>query len=231
MQMRHAKKRKLKPTYTIKTCLAELETIQVDYKKARKGFRDQFRKTMEMTQRMIVRLQKNGKLYARFKRAVLEERSQNGERDSNRKFNLSLEVVVKATGAVSREARKIAWKRARALDYLRDAGVEVAETARAIKVRGGLEKIISEAMRKKRGGDPNLGAVAQKVVDSVIARATNDREVSVPVWIKLSDRDEIAEQSIGTRFTLTGLRVGQPGGDLRIAAVKVTSEDDEDWTD
>ena len=229
--MRKAKKRKVKPNYTIKSCLAELEAIQVNYKKAHKGFRDQFRKTMEMTQRMIVRLQKNGKLQARFKRAVLEERRQNGEPDSNRKFNLSLEVVAKATGAVSRDARKIAWKRARALDYLRDAGVEVSETARAIKVRGGLEKIISEATRKKREGDPNLGATAQKVIDSVISRATNDKDISVPVWIKLSDRDEIAEQSIGTRFTLTGLRVGQPGGDLKIAAVKVTSQDDEDWSD
>jgi hypothetical protein len=230
--MRNSKRRKLKPGYTIKTCLTELEAIKDNYKKAQKGFRSQFRNTMEMTQRMIVRLQTNGKLEARFKRAVLDERKKNGERHSNTKFNLSLEVVAKATGAFSREGRKVAWKRARALDYLREIGVEVSDTARAIKDKGGLEKIVAEAIRAKsidRRG-PVSSASPKPAINGSIDSRVNDREVSVPVWMKLSDRDEIAEQSIGSRFILTALRVGQAGGDLKIAGVKMASGDTEDWS-
>jgi hypothetical protein len=235
IHMRNVKKRTLKATFTIKTCLSELEAIQANYKKAHKGYRDQFRSTMQMTQRMIVRLQQNGKLQARFVRAVLKERRENGDRTSDRKVNLSLEVVAKATGAISREARQIAWKRARVLDYFREIGVEVAKTAQTIKKKGGVEKILAEATRKKEqaGLDPDGGCLesSDKAEGIRTSRSTNDQDISVPVWMKMSDRDEIADLSIGTRYILNALRVGQPGGDLKIVSVRVASGDDADSTD
>jgi hypothetical protein len=185
--MRKPKKYKLKPSYTIKTCLAEMETIKVNYKKVQKGARDEFRKTMELTQRLIFRFLDNEKLQAKFKRAVLDERKLNGDRHSNSKFNLSLEVVAKATGALSRKARKIASKRAKALDCLRKAGVGPADTARTIKSKGGLDKILAEAANLKptfrRGRKP--ATAAENANGKSPPVGANDKEVPVPIWMKL----------------------------------------------
>jgi hypothetical protein len=231
--MAKRKKSKLGVGFTLKTYLSEMEAIKANYQKARRSHREQFRITMEMTQRMIVRFEKREKLRKQFRRAVLSERRENGRRASDTKFNLSLEVAAKTTGAISYKARKIASKQAQALDYLREIEVPVSKTALTIKEKGGIDKILAEATRKKRGdGGLDKRQNGQKGSGDIRSnRTSNDQEIAVPIWIKMSDRDQIAGRVIGTRFMLTALRVSQPGGDLKISAVDVADGDhNDDWS-
>jgi len=59
---------------------------------------------------------------------------------------ITLEVIAYVIGATSQHARDLAWKRARALDYLHDVKeVPVDKIAKAIKEAGGIEALVNEA--------------------------------------------------------------------------------------
>jgi hypothetical protein len=55
----------------------------------------------------------------------------------------------------------------------------------------------------------------------------NNHEVLVPVWMKLSDRDEITNCQIGSRVSLSGIVVAQKKANLKIVRVKVPQDEDE----
>ena len=59
----------------------------------------------------------------------------------------------------------------------------------------------------------------------------NDREVCMPIWMKLSERDRILESKIGARWTLSCVRVNEDDGDLKLSAAMSINNAAEDWAD
>jgi hypothetical protein len=135
--------KKPKPNYTIKTFMEELDESGRKLKKSSTGHRALLRDTLQTAQRIIVKFLDNKTLQKQFVRAVKKGRKKSGP------LNWSLEVVAKATGASSRKARKLASKRAGALEFLRDRAVPVKDTAATLK-KEGLEKLYSEWCKKKK---------------------------------------------------------------------------------
>jgi|tagenome__1003787_1003787.scaffolds.fasta_scaffold20989007_4 hypothetical protein len=233
--MKKRKEGKLEAKYTVKACLSELGQIRAVYKKSLQGHKDEFRNTMQLTQGVIFRLRKNHTLRNDFKRSVLAERKKKGNA-SKSKFLLSLEAVAMATGATSRNSRQIASKRAKALDYLRTTGVKVADTARTIKSKGGVEKILAEIKQEQGAGEDNsfdrslTNDKETKILDrsptkdketKILDRSlTNDKETKILVWMRMSDSDEIQEQRAGTEYTLSAICIRQKGCALKITKIK-----------
>jgi len=223
-----------KSNFTAKTCIAELDQLRVGYRKSLRGFRSHLYEMLGQVQRIIIRLRRNEKLRSEFVRAVMKDKQQkSGPGPSKRrKFSLSTEVVCMATGAYTRSTRKVAWKRGRVLNHLRKAGVSVEKTATAIKSRGGIEKIFRETVREDR---PNLNkakgphghqvsvGMHKAPVETARQIGSNNREVIVKVWMLLSDRDEIGELPIGSRVTMSAIRVGQKEADFKVSQI--------DWPD
>jgi hypothetical protein len=108
------------------------------------GHRGEFRNMMQRTQSVICQLLRNGKLQRDFVRAVQAKRGNEGKKTNSGKFDLSLEVAARATGQ-----RKLASKRARVLDYLRETGVKVADTGKTIEAKG-MEALYAESIEARR---------------------------------------------------------------------------------
>jgi hypothetical protein len=119
--MKKARKSKVK-TYTIAECNAELGEIRKNYKAVERGLRHELRMSLQRTQRVLRRLRLSEKLKNAYQRSVLDKRN-NKCQGKEGAFDLSLEVVVQATGAASRIARQKASKQARVLDYLHELNV------------------------------------------------------------------------------------------------------------
>jgi hypothetical protein len=234
-------KKRPKSNFTAKTLFVELDQIKSDFKNSQRSFRAALYQTLERAQRLIFRLRANEKLEREFISKVKRANKSGNPWKSPRDFNLTTEVMAMATGATSRGARKLAWKRGRVLDYLREKKVKVEKTAHALKSRGGLEKIFRAGVEKRHAGsDPELFAsTARKIRNSTTkprvagsgpaaAHMSNNHEVLVPVWMKLSDRDEIADSQIGSKVSLSGMVVGQKQANLRICQVKFSRYDEDE---
>jgi hypothetical protein len=153
------RKRRNSNCSTTDTLFAELDQIKSDFKRSYRTFRAALYNTLERAQSMIFRLLANETLERAFIRKLKRlSKSAKGARKNQSDFNLSTEVMAMATGATSRAARKLAWKRGRVLDYLRHKKVKVEKTARALKSRGGIEKIFPTRSRRKEGQTSRSGS-------------------------------------------------------------------------
>ena len=256
--------KKGKPLYTAMMIFAELDQLRKAHKKAWRGYRYQLYSRMQSTQKLIVKLERNDRLRRDFVKQ-LKPKKQKGVQTDRSQFRLSLEVAALAIGAKSREPRQQAWKHAEVLDYFRKKGIDVTRTASTIKAKGGIEEILKEIARERAKAETAGGKTLTKVVRGKISEAarrgepdweadeehveradaakhgrislgTNDKEIKVSVWMRMSDRDEMEAERVGTKFKLFGLRVGQKGGDLKITkikkitAIKPTADvSDDDW--
>jgi len=199
-------------TVTIQTFLDELEQSGRNLKKSSKGHRALLRDTLQTAQRIIVKFAKNETLRKQFVRA-LEKEAKNGRREAA-SSNWSLEVVAKATGASSRQTRKLASKRAGVLEFLRERNVPVKKTAITIR-KEGLEKLYSEWCKKKK-------------------QRKADEKVKVPFWMKPADRDQLLSQKEGAKLTVLVSRVSKSDGDLHVKGVMLAhslGDDVDDWED
>jgi hypothetical protein len=195
---------------TIQTFLDELEQSGRKLKKSSKGHRALLRDTLQTAQRIIVKLSKNETLRKQFVRA-LGKGAKNGRKEAG-PFNWSLEVVAKATGASSRQTRKLASKRAGVLEFLRERNVPVKKTAATIK-KEGLEKLYSEWCKKKK-------------------QRQTDGRVMVPFWMKPSDRGQLLSQKEGAKLTVLVSRVSERDGDFHVKGVMLADslgDDVDDW--
>jgi hypothetical protein len=207
-------------TVTIQTFLDELEQSGRKLKKSSKGHRALLRDTLQTAQRIIVKFSKNETLRKQFIRA-LEKEAKNGRKEAG-PSNWSLEVVAKATGASSRQTRKLASKRAGVLEFLRERDVPVKKTAATIK-KEGLEKLYAEWCKKKKqrqraaAGNPP---------------STPDGRVMVALWMKPSDRDQLLDQKEGAKLTVLVSRVSESDGDFHVKGVVLVDnlgDDADDW--
>jgi hypothetical protein len=192
---------------TIQTFLDELEQSGRKLKKSSKGHRAVLRATLQTAQRIIVKFSKNETLRKQFVRA-LEKEAKNDHKKACHS-NWSLEVVAKATGASSRQTRKLASKRAGVLEFLRERDVPVKKTAATIK-KEGLEKLYAEWCKKKK---QRQGAAASN------PPSTPDGMVMVALWMKPSERDQLLGQKEGAKLTVLVSRVSESDGDFHVKAV------------
>jgi hypothetical protein len=151
---------------------------------------------------------------------------------------LSLEVTARATGASTRAARKLASKRAGVLDSLRESGVEAKNTAAVLKKKG-IEKLYSEWCKKQKERESSPQAKdARPPASPANGRITtlvghNDKQVVLPVWMKLSDRDQLLEPKCGAMLTVLVSRVREDEGDIQIRRIVSGNRLDggSDWED
>ena len=109
-----------KATITIETFLEKLEQSGRKLSKSSKGHRALLRDTLQTAQRIIVKFLESETLQKQFVRAVKK-----GEKNGRKKagpVNMPLEVVAKATHALSRQARQQASKRAGSLELSASMG-------------------------------------------------------------------------------------------------------------
>jgi hypothetical protein len=230
--------KEIKQSYTVKSLFSELEMMKSRYAKKCRSFREEIYKTMESSQRLIDILKRDSRLQEEFIKRVARNLTKGGIKREGA-INLSTEVVALATGATSRAARQKAWKRGRVLDYLRHHDVSISKTAAKIKALGGIEKILSKCSEEKQSNELNAKKYNSRSSSSnQISRVNNNREISVTVWMRLSDRDEIAELPVGAKVKLSALRVGQKGGDLKITRIKgskvagpTDADSDDEWSE
>jgi len=93
------------------------------------------------------------------------------------------------------------------------------------KVGLGVRRSLGASAKKKASGKSE--ATAPPIT-------SNDKDVIVPVWMRLSDRDEIFDSQIGARVKMSGLVVGQKRGNVKITGIKIRPDDDsgiskEEW--
>jgi hypothetical protein len=173
---------------------------------------------LETAQRIIVKFLKNEALQKQFVHALKKE-TKKGRKEAS-SSNWSLEVVAKATGASSREARKLASKRAGVLEFLRERKVPVKKTAATIK-KEGLEKLYSEWCKKKK-----KMAAANKPPSSP------DGKVMLTFWVEPSDRDLLLDQKQGAKLTVLVSRVSESDGDFQVKGVMLVDslgDEADDW--
>ena len=228
-----------KSSYTAKTCIAELEQIGVNFKKVTKGYRTELRNTLQRAALVLDRLHKNQTMKKDFRNIVMKERKKNALRN-DKHFNLALEVVAKATGAVGRANRQIASKRALIIDYLRDLQTPVKKTAETIKTMGGVGKVYQKRLKEqekaekaeeaRKVGEVRTAGKADTYNNERLNQGrdksrSNDRNILTPILIALSDRDRILETEIGTKVVITGTVISSGS----IKATSVILGEDEDW--
>jgi hypothetical protein len=220
---------------TVKAVFKQLKIIRKAYRQKHRGYREQIYATLQSAQQLIVDLEKNKLEHSIFLKTIQDKKS----KFSTEKISLSTEVVALAFGATSRRARKNAWKRGQALDYLRKKGISVPKTAIILKKWGGVEKVAKLAHKRLL---TKIEAVKKEAVKDKGQKQrdgkSNDAEIKVTVRMKLSARDEIEEQPVGSIVNLTARRMGQKGADLKIIKMKLAKdlhvdeaddEDDSDW--
>lgn len=210
-----------KATVTIGNVLEELEQSGRKLRKSNKGHRALLRDTLETAQRIIVKLLDSETLQKQFVRAVKKEKK---GRKKLGPFNWSLEVVAKATGASSPNARKLASKRSGVLEFLRERKVPVKDTAATLK-KEGLEKLYSEWCKKKK--ERQMPAAASQ------PPSTPDGKVMLLLWMERSDREHLMNQKIGVKLTVLVSRVSESDGDFNVKRVMVVDglgeEEADDW--
>jgi hypothetical protein len=170
---------KINSNYTVDTCFAELDQIRTSFKKANKGFRAEKYSMLERSQRIIARLLRNDNLRNNFIGRIRKKQTAKSKKLSTEKFDLSLEVAVKASG----QSRKLAQKYARSLDYLRELNILVDDTIKVIKAKGGIEATYKEYRKyqaeKSRGivGDSTAPKSLQKPkAKAPTGRSGNDKK-------------------------------------------------------
>ncbi|MHC2274932.1 hypothetical protein ACVME8_001543 [Bradyrhizobium diazoefficiens] len=145
--------------------------------------------------------------------------------------NVVREVLVYAmSGEKSVKKRKLAWKRARAVEYLHKAGTALSDLDEEIVRRGGIEKLVREASKNQP-----LRAVKQAPSIDVVKRPmqaalekhrdrlplSNDQRTLLLLSIDMSDLDQLRERAPGTQAKLTVTRLGTSRALAEVKRVRI----------
>jgi hypothetical protein len=221
-----------KTKFTINHYLDELDEAGRRFKKTEKGHRDQLYSSMQSAQHFIAECRESRALQSQFIRAVQQEKKEGRKR--LKPFNLSLEAMARAMGASSRAARKLASKPAGVLELLHERGVDVRDTAATVK-KEGLEKLYAKWCKRKKAAKAGAeeGSDGQNPSPPVVDNRANhnDKEVVIPLWMRLSERVQLLDQKPGAMLTVLVSRVSEDDGDLKVRRVIVVNNlaDADDW--
>lgn len=129
-----------------------------------------------------------------------------------KRANIVIEVIAYATCS----KRKVASKRARAVEYLHAKGVAIEKLEREIERKGGIEAIAREAAqkepRRKRSSTPArkhdvVAAGSTPTSKGAPALPRNDTKTKVTLEIQVSDLDFIRDLKPGQRIRLAASRL------------------------
>lgn len=210
------------PNNTIKSFMAELDQSGRKLRKSSTGHRALLRDTLQTAQRIIVKFLDNEALQKQFVRAVKKGEKKGGKKSEP--FHWTLEVVAKAMGASSRNARKLASKRAGVLEYLRERNVPAKDTAATLK-KEGLERLYSKWCKEKK---------EREALAASQSPSPPDGKVMLPLWMTPSDRDELLNQKVGVALTVLISRVSEIEGNIQVKRVMVVDglgEEADEWKD
>ncbi|MBR0795643.1 hypothetical protein JQ615_09610 [Bradyrhizobium jicamae] len=148
--------------------------------------------------------------------------------------NLLKEVMAYIAGANSDSGKKLAWKRARVLEYLDDKGIPAEKMAAKITKYGGIEKTYKIAARKTPRREEATGLVPVKKSkvgelrsdsdddeETSITEDTtgNDRWVQIVGTIRLSNLDKLQKEPDGTKLKLVVRRIDEDDVSFRVIGV------------
>jgi hypothetical protein len=205
---------------TSKAIDARLDSICRDFQKSMKGHRDHLYELMGNVAAIKLLLDKKHKVRTNFIRSL---RRKNGSSPRpGQRLNLFTELMARATGARSRGARQIAFKRGRVIEILLKSGIAPEEIAATIKKKRGIERIYTEA--NKAASEP-AGEVNTRTAEP----KSNDHDTTFSARIRMSEREALIENTnLGSRIKLEILRVGKGHGDFKIIKFRILpSENDE----
>ncbi|MEY9108184.1 hypothetical protein ABH999_004380 [Bradyrhizobium yuanmingense] len=167
--------------------------------------------------------------------------------------NLLTEIMVYLAAATGESARKLAWKRARVLEFLDAKRVPPDKMLSKIQKYGGIERAYrATTHRSTKSGLSGKGTIfgrapltkkaelGGRVVDHSADRAItphkpakseasegqNDKFTTVLARIRYSDLDELKEKELDTKLRLSAVRAAKNGCLIRITCV---SEREADW--
>jgi hypothetical protein len=138
------------------TKLKKLQKLKLEYSGERRGYRDRQHEILAETMAIVIEIRRDKATAKAFSR-LSEKVRPKGSQDS--KSWITGAAVAYVTGAKSKNAIKIAWKRARVLNYLHDFhGISPKNIAVEIRERGGIEAIIrlaaeEDPLRPKSSSD------------------------------------------------------------------------------
>jgi len=130
------------------TRLKKLKKLKTEYKNELKGYRYRQYEILANTMAIVVELRSDDSAVRAFLR--LSGKKSPPAKCKNVEDRLTAAVVAYVTAAKSGNALKLAWKRARVLDYLYDVhAISPEMIADEIRSRGGIEAIAKDAMKEK----------------------------------------------------------------------------------
>jgi hypothetical protein len=227
------------PRPTSKAIDARLDNLCLHFQKSLKGHRNHLYDLMRNVAAIKVLLDQRYKVRTDFVRSLRKKKGYGGSARPEQKLNLFTELMARATGARSRGARQLAFKRGRVIEILLESGLMPEDIPATIKKRRGIERIYAEGTHSHSGSDQLQGAASTGEENpSVPSRnlKSNDHETVLTVRIRASDRDGIFENAgVGSQIKTLILRVGKGNSDFKITKVKLIPatrvEEEEDWSD
>jgi len=145
------------------------------------------------------------------------------------RLNIVTEVLAYAmSGDRSEKKRKVAWKRARAVEYLHSSGVRLIDLEKEIVRRGGIESLVREASKqepRRRKEIPGLPARSLGKIQSAVRRedeqrqriraptsGSNDQPSLISFRICMSDLDVVRDIRAGgkAKLIITRLDASSP---------------------
>ena len=195
----------------VASVLQELRDEQRDYPSHRDALFVFLSKTMATVERMRLCPESILTFYDRFWRNDLPLKMVKPE-------TLTRDVIAYVTDARSESDRKIAWKRARALDYLHDeCGIKAEALPDAFRDRGGLEAVVREAVKSRPLRNSGRSSSEKTAADVRLAR----QKKLLTIFVRSSLRREILEADAGCRLQLIAIRSTQQAGhfDLEIRRI------------
>jgi hypothetical protein len=219
-----------------KNALAVIDSLQGQHKKVVTRHRLFVYRMMADAASVIVLFRKSKGLEKKFKRHA---------KLGTIKKGIATEVLAFIMQATTMRARQLAWKRARVIDYLLDQGVKPAAIKAELKQRGGLEAVCKlaalEAPRRspksvgKKKSDSlrreliTLEDGAERETQRVPVTIPNNRWITIPVRIRLSEQDALNEMVPGSKAIMKIARIQE--GDAQAKVLMLERDDDGETAD
>jgi hypothetical protein len=198
----------------------KLRKLRRQFKTERTGYHGFVHETMASAMGVILKLRSSNRSLRRFLKLTKVKRT--ASRDDQSQSWITQAVMVYVTDAKSKNAMKLAWKRARVLDHLHDFhGISPKKIPAQIRQRGGIEAIIRLAAKENPRRPSN--AVAKE--DSEIDASTDNTKPVAPsaIYVKIKPRDlnKVRRLPSGKTVKLFAKRVQHSFGGPMLTITKV----------
>jgi hypothetical protein len=198
----------------------DLKIISSDFSHIKREYRGGIYEIMGRTMPIVVQLRNDKAALRNFTRIAKIAPKLIGNLNSPAWItNAVMSFVMKVK---SKNTRKLAWKRARALDYLYDIKkTPLAKIAKALKKAGGVEKIVRLAGKKNPRRPNNAISEEDPKINSSPGNSPSDATSCIFVKIKGPDLKKVTGLSPNKKVRLIGKRLQKSSSGPMLTITKV----------